>query len=274
MNKLYLGDFNLHKTLIGGQSFAWTFDGEYYWGVESGRVMKVKLEDTILNWETYPYRGDEDYIKRYFRADVNYDIISRSISHDLNVQKARSELGNIRLIKQDFAQTLISFLVSSNNSIKSIRTRLLRFSSVFGELYEIEGHKIHTFPTIERICSASEEELRSVGLGYRTKFVKNAAVAIKNGELTEQMLIVDEDFARKLLMGQDGIGDKVADCVLVFGLGYDDIMPLDRWGRRILEDLYGHDANSSYEFLRNWVKKQYGGYASWASQSLFEWYRK
>ncbi len=79
---------------------------------------------------------------------------------------------------------------------------------------------------------------------------------------------------REKLLQLHGVGEKVADCVMIFSLGYDNLFPLDRWGRRILTDLYGHHPKASYKDLREWVKTQYNGYASWASQLLFEWYRR
>ena len=277
MNNLSLSHYNLETTLLGGQAFNFDFDGEYFWGFTQDKVIKLKTVETLratsLHWQTFPENDDEDFVRRYLRLDVNYPNILKKIQKDNHIQSAIKKYPNLRLLKQDFEQTLLSFLISPNNNIKSIRKIIRAMNKKFGKEINFNGKKVFLFPDTERIADAKLEDLLECKLGFRAKFLKGAAKHLLKTNLSNKILKMNENDVRAALKEIKGVGDKITDCVLVFGLGFDSVTPFDIWAKRALVKFYKLNPKMKYEDMRKWVDNYFEGYAGWAGQFLFEYIR-
>ena len=272
-NEIPLKNYNLEDTLIGGQSFTWRKDEDTYIGFTSNRVVILKYIDGILKWQTYPELNDAEFITDYLRLNDPYEEILKEIQKDDHVRAAIKEFPNLRILKQDFELTLLTFLISANNSIKSIRRSVVLLAEKFGEKVETPFGKISLFPTTEKIATLSIEDLRSCSLGFRAKYLKASAQHLLETNLADRIQDMPEEQVRAELMSMSGVGPKIADCIMVFALGYESITPMDVWGKRILTEFYGQPDNMKYDDMRNWIKDYFEGKGAWAGQFLFEYIR-
>jgi N-glycosylase/DNA lyase len=276
MNSIRFPNFNHSITLLGGQTFTWKLmdsSKNEYIGITQDKIIKIRYDNGILYWQTYPEKDDEEFINNYFGMDIDYDQILQTIKQDKYIERAAEEFPNIRILKQPLDITIISFIISANNNIKAIRKSIWLLAELFGDVVSVGDRKIPKFPTTSTLADLPLEELKRSRIGYHAKYVKKSAQLLLNKKDFYSLGDLEEEEARERLKTLPGVGDKVADCVLKFALGFGNISPVDVWVRRLLNDLYDVPKDSSYEFIRNWVKENFYGYASWADQFLFEWYR-
>lgn len=272
---MLLENYDLHWTLLGGQAFNWDFDANSgcLYGFTVNKAIKLKKEGEQLFWQTYPESDNFEYLKKYLRLDTDYIKILKRIQKDKYIKSAVKQYPNLRLLKQDFEQTLLSFIISSNNNIKSIRAIIRSMSQKFGRKIKLNGKNIYLFPETEVIANANLEELLECKLGFRAKFLKGAAKFLLETNLSSEILKLNDTDARNQLKKIKGVGDKIADCVLVFSLGFDNITPLDIWGKRVLIDFYKLNPKLNYEKMRTWINNYFEGYSAWAGQFLYEYIR-
>ena len=155
------------------------------------------------------------------------------------MKKAIKNFPGMRILRQDPFQCYISFIVSSNSNIPNIQTRLQKLSHKFGEKRTIDDKEFFLFPKPEKLANASITDIAKCGLGYRSKYVKKAAIAVNEGTIDFSSLKKqDYQEASDSLCQVFGIGKKVADCILLFSLDKLEAVPLDRWVLRILQKYY------------------------------------
>ena len=275
MNRLFLPDYDLNMTLLGGQAFNWDFNPaeESYLGFTQNKLIKLKKQNETLFWQTYPHADDIDFLRKYLRLDADYKNILNKIQKDKHIKTAIKQCPNIRLLRQDFDQTLLSFLISSNNNIKSIRKIIRSMCMKFGKQIKVNGDMFYLFPETEAIAEANLQSLLECKLGFRAKFLKGAARYILEKNLDKKIHKMDENTSREFLIGINGVGNKIADCVLVFSLGFDNVTPLDVLGKRFLTRFYKLNPKMKYEDMRTWIDNYFEGYAGWAGQFLYEYIR-
>jgi N-glycosylase/DNA lyase len=273
MNRTYLPNYNLRATLLGGQSFSWKLIGDTFYGSTQDKVIKIKRDGDYILWQTYPQKDDWDFMHRYFNMDFDYPSAISKISKDENVKNAIKANPDLRLLRQDFHLTTLSFILSSFKNIKGIRHSVNRLSEKFGDKMILDNQVFYLFPKTEVLADANLEDLTETSIGYRAKYLKNSAKDLL--KFDEDLLKLDDDTQTRVqLKGLDGIGNKVADCIMVFALGFENIMPLDVWGQRVLVNLYGLDKRMSYLQMQEWVKGSFQGHAALAGQFLFEYVRE
>ncbi len=272
MNRLKLPLFDIKNVLFGGQTFTWDeLDNSVYLGVTQDRAIKFEIiEDEIL-WQTYPSQNDEAFIDEYFRTDIDSNDIKKILSHYGLAKKIDKQYLNVRMIKQPIELTLLSFILSSNKNIKAIRRSVSILRERYGDKVDVEGREFSLFPKVARIAQISLEELKDTGIGYRAKYLIETANMISNNP----KLLVNKDKSelKRNLLSLSGIGPKVADCILCFGYGYNELSPVDVWTKRILVDLFDLDENLTYQEYADWIAKNFDGKGAWIMQVLFEWYR-
>ncbi len=144
---------------------------------------------------------------------------------------------------------------------------------LYGDPIKIGPHTIYTFPKTSVLSELSESDLRKARIGYHAKYVKATAQILVKQTNDFKLHGLSEDNARAKLLSLPGVGNKVADCVLTFACKFPNITPVDVWAKKFLTGLYGLPTDWTYEKYRSWIKENFYGYASWADQFLFEWYR-
>ena len=185
----------------------------------------------------------------------------------------------IRILNQDLWECIISFIISANNNIPRIKGIIERISKNYGRKIEFEGKEYYLFPTPEELSKASKEDLRALGTGFRDIRIYNTTKKIFEDKeyLSRIENLSSTDEMREELLKLDGVGPKVADCILLFSLKRFDVFPIDVWVRRVMNDLYIHaqdeDKINKKEILKI-ANDKFGSLSGLAQQYLFYWKRE
>ena len=189
----------------------------------------------------------------------------------------------MRIFEQDPFQCLISFIVSSNSNIQKIKSSLENLSIKFGIKTEFENQEFFLFPKPENLAKASINEIKSCGVGYRANFIKEAANRVMLKEINfENLKKCNYQETKKEICQIPGVGNKVADCIMLFSLNKLESFPLDRWMIRILEKYYSDKfqlgtktiTEKQYEILHKKIVEHFGPFAGYAQQFLFKMERE
>ncbi|MBN1374484.1 hypothetical protein JW962_04100 [Candidatus Dojkabacteria bacterium] len=283
MNRLEISNFNPDLTLLGGQGLTWEYDktAKVYYGVTSQNVIELKKYGKDFLWQTYPNLDDYEFIRKYFRLDLPYREIIDQIAVDSLTKSAVSSLSGLRLISQPFADTVIMFISSTNRNIPLIKQSIRLLYTDIGQRVETPTGNRYLFPDPAGIADLELDRLFSYKLGYRAPFIKEAAQRLLdvNYQIGKSKVskIKNKSFeaeTRSKLLRLPGVGPKVADCIMSFSLGFDDIIPQDVWMRRIFGERYDISPTAKYQEVVDWYRNYWGKYAAWAGQFLFEFLRK
>ncbi|MFB5632751.1 MAG: DNA-3-methyladenine glycosylase family protein [Nitrosopumilus sp.] len=266
---------DVENSINSGQVFLWKKNKDFWYGVNGQDVLQIDKNGKIKSLKNF--KTD------FFRNNDNFDKIIKSISKDKTVRNAVKKYPGLRIIKQDPFQCLISFIVSSNSNIQKIKTNLENISQKFGEKTEYKNLEFFLFPDAKTLSKASITEIKNCGVGYRAKFIKEASKIFASEKITFDDLKSSNYFdAKKKIRIIPGIGNKVADCILLFSLDKLESFPLDRWMIRILEKYYSKKfqidtktiTEKQYEILHEKIVDYFGPYAGYAQQFLFKMERE
>lgn len=272
-----VNDFTLSQILECGQCFHFDkLDEEVYEVVAFGRAVKMEQTDKVLRIYGSSMEDYEGIWKLYLDMDNDYGLIRQSvIKADGALKTAVDEKSGIHILNQDFFETLISFIVSQNKSIPQIKQCVKNISHRFGdEVIGYNGEAFYVFPDVQRLHDATEEELRECKVGFRAPYIKNATEAVYSGAVTKEKLDeLDIAQARELLMTIKGVGEKVANCVLLFGLGRREAFPVDVWMKRIMEQMYFDGKDTKKQDIEAFAVNKFGDLGGYAQQYLFDYAR-
>lgn len=276
--RLALGDrsLDLQATLHCGQVFHWT-------AIDDGHVAALGDEAVWVSHSstenTLRYAGCAPAIlERYLGLDIDLGkIIDTFPNNDTHLDAAMAYTPGLRLCRQPAWECLASFITSSLKQVPHIRKISLTLRERFGEACQIGDHTVWNYPTPQAIAEAGEEALRECGLGYRAKSMALAANRIASEEfsLAEIEDMEDHD-ARARLCELHGVGEKIADCVLLFGYGRLAAFPIDVWVERVLKHLYaprGKKRKWPRPEMQAYAAKYFGPHAGYAQQYLFHYAR-
>lgn len=255
-------DLDLRQTLDCGQSFRWSEnnDGSFD-GVAYGKKVRVRLDGGSLFIENTNKEDFENIWKHYFDLDLDYGKIREEISriHPVLAEAARYAPG-IRILRQEPYEALCTFIISQNNNIKRIKGIVQRLCENFGEKISDDTF---AFPSPEKMALLTAEDLAPLRAGFRNRYLIDAAQKVCSGEVDlESCRTLDYEQARKELMKITGVGVKVADCTLLFGLHRIEAFPIDVWMKRAMERLFPDMAADDF-----------GRYAGIAQQYIFHYSR-
>ena len=228
---------DIERSCACGQSFRWKKDGDGFVAPALGRVVRVCQNDCDIS--IYPCKkGEEKDWLAYFDLDRDYAAIEKRLSVDEQLSMCIGSASGIRVFAQEPFETLITFIISANNNIGRIAGIVERLCALCGEKAELDGKESYLFPKPESIAALEESELVRIGSGYRAPYIKKSAAIIAGGYQLEKLRDMPLDIARKELLKFPGVGPKVADCVLLFGLGHTDAFPVDVWIGRAMSEIY------------------------------------
>ena len=265
-------------SINSGQVFLWEKYNNSWYGIHGDRVIKfTRASDGRSEFSSFPELTSWEY--KMFRLDDEIDRILEEISFDPFVCRLVKVYPGLRLIRQEPHQCLFSFICASNTNIPMIRRMLWLLTRKFGNQVLVDGKDFFTFPSAASINKATIDELRSCSVGYRAKAIKAAAEHIVTGELDFDILKkTNYGRAKQELLQLYGIGNKIADCILLFSLEKLDAFPIDVWIARSLANHYtwlhkrqfGDKITSSqYQLLSSRARKYFGKYAGYAQQYIY-----
>ena len=256
-----VSDLDLAQTLDCGQSFRWEQEenGDFR-GVAFDREVTVHLD----GGDFYIFGGkaeDSALWSDYFDLDFDYGVIKNELSALSPVLKSAAEYApGIRILRQDSWEALCSFIISQNNNIPRIKGIIKRLCEYFGDKTEDSGY---TFPSAARLSDLSVEDLAPLKSGFRAKYLIDAAQRVSSGEINlDEVLIMPIDEARQSLMKIKGVGPKVAECALLYGMHRLECFPMDVWMKRAMAVL-----------LPEFTIEDLGQYAGIAQQYIFHYSR-
>lgn len=270
-----LRDFNLKHIFDCGQCFRFNeIDENTYLGVAKGKALRISQSgDTVTLYCTSKSDWDNIWYD-YFDMGRDYGKIKHTLSQDSVMEDAVLYGDGIRILNQDLWEAVISFIISASNNIPRIKGIIERFCAAFGKPIEYMGEVYYTFPDIAKIASLSKDDLAPIRAGFRDKYIIDAAQKFSTGALTEEYIhSLSTPDAKKALMSINGIGNKVSDCILLFGLSRTDSFPIDVWIKRIMEHCY-FDGEQSIDTISELAKKKFGNLGGFAQQYLFFYARE
>ncbi|MBQ8299444.1 MAG: 8-oxoguanine DNA glycosylase [Clostridia bacterium] len=272
-----LSDFELAHIFECGQCFRWRKINENnYIGTTPYGVIEIekKKDNTICIDGTFTDDGIKESICEYLDLNTDYSNIKAIISKDdINLQKAIQYGGGIRILNQDPWEMLISFIISAANNIPRISKTIENISREYGKEITYKGEKYYLFPTPEELARASVEDLRKLNLGFRDKYVYNAAQMINDKKMNlEEICNMPYKDAKKELKKFAGVGDKVADCILLFSMKKKEAFPVDTWIKKVMANLYNE--SKDIKKIASFAEDKFGEYAGIAQQYLFYYMRE
>jgi len=219
---------------------------------------------------------DWDWLAGYLRTGEDHAATLASFPDDEPMRAATSHCRGLRLLRQEPWECFASFILSSTKQIVQIQQCVALLCQHYGERIPsgTEGELHFTFPTPARIAAASEAELRLCKMGFRAKYLLDAARRVSSGQLDLSALPrLTLEEARAALMACHGVGRKIADCVLLFSLGFDEAFPIDVWVERALQRLYFPKRRAKKARLERFAATHFGPHAGLAQQYLFHYLR-
>lgn len=271
-------DFSADHIFDCGQCFRWNRESDgSYTGIAFGRAVNIKETDGTVTIENCT---EEDYSSiwaDYLDMKRDYGMIKESLSEGDSVMKAAAAYGSgIRLLQQDPWETLISFIISQNSNIPRIKKCIEALCENFGRGIGVyRGAQRFAFPTPERLAGLTREELAVCRLGYRDTYIIEAAkaVAADAGSALYSARGMSGADAERYIRSIKGVGPKVANCIMLFGLLKYESFPIDVWMKRIMHELYGFDQND-LRGMQAYAAEKFGEYSGFAQQYLFYYARE
>jgi len=300
-------DYDLAATLDSGQVFRWRRDGDSWTGVLGRHSLRLTQQADGIHAQAAAPVADWHFLREFLQTDVDLAAILRTFPDDEPMRAATGSCPGLRLLRQDPWECLASFILSSTKQIVQIRQIVALLCETFGEPVSMiqttplvgriapraplpanQRVLIHddaaqsmrppalsfSFPTPQRLATATETELRACKMGFRAPSLLAAARAITDGKIDLAGIHTLQYFeARAELMKLRGVGEKIADCVLLFGYGFDSAFPVDVWIERALQELYFPRRRASEKRLLNFAATHFGPHAGYAQQYLFHYMR-
>jgi N-glycosylase/DNA lyase len=277
--------FNLDFSLCCGQVFRWKKTGDWWYGVVGNRVLKVRQCGAELEFEN----ASEEFVRHYFGLNDDLEEISRCVGRDEYMRLALQRFAGLRIVRQLPWECLVSFICATYKSIAAIELMLRKISEKYGEKRVFDGEPFYTLPSVKCLASASESGLRECGLGYRARYLQATARKIRYEKIDlDALKSLPYSDARQVLLDFQGVGYKVADCVLLFSLEKLEAFPVDVWVKRVVLNHYAsllptdfvlklqsHKSlsNGEYQKIAAFARSYFDAYAGYAQQYLYHFER-
>lgn len=250
-------DFDIRQILDCGQIFRYEKieEGKYYVYSLDKRCLVEQIGDCVKI-----YSDDKEYFWHYFDLDRDYSEIKDLLRNKPFMAQAVEYGSGIRILNQDKWEMLISFIISANNHIPRIKGIIRRLCDRLGK--DVGEYK--AFPTVQAMASESESFYAELGAGYRAKYLADTSRKVAEGFDLECIVDMQADKANKYLRTLLGVGEKVADCILLFGYHKSDVFPVDTWICKVYKDIFGESCDNKKvirEKLINMYSKELAGYA-------------
>lgn len=288
--------YDIHGTLCGGQAFRWRAAGDgWYDGVVFRNRIRLRQIDGGFEFACAP---DSEAllapkIADYLRIDEDMDAVYNALRGDPMLAEGARRHRGLRVLRQDPWECLISFICSANNSIPRISANVESMADAFGDPLPqpalppgadgaaAESDIRCAFPTPRQLAAAGEQPLRDLGLGFRAKYVAAAAESVLAGRIADmydKLRASDFEYALNELTQLNGVGDKIANCVILFSLDLPQAFPVDTWIVKAMRDWYPQFApddpkskptERQMRLMREWMQDRYGYFAGYANQYMF-----
>lgn len=267
-------DYDLAASLASGQAFRWELRDGWWEGVVAGRWVRLRQRGEAISVEAAEPVADWAWLTHYLQTDVDLDAVIKTFPQDEPLRVSIAASRGLRLLRQDPWECLASFILSSTKQIVQIQQIVRSLCECFGSRVNVpQGHApAYAFPTAQQIASATETGLRGCKMGFRAPNLLATAKMV--GEIDLQALAnCDYETARNTLVQLPGVGEKIANCVLLFAYGFQEAFPVDVWVRKALLQFYFPRRRPSPQRLLNFTRTYFGPNSGYAQQYLFHYMR-
>lgn len=270
-------NFDAKAIFTCGQAFRWyeESDGSFT-TVHLGRVLNVLNEkDKVIFKGTNLEEFNEIWMD-YFDLNTDYKEIRKVLSNNEILPKAMEYGEGIRILNQNHFEMLISFIISANNMIPRIKKSIEVISMRYGKfICEDENRKYYSFPAVEELSKATVEDLREFAkVGFRDKRIFDTVNMILNEKIDlDSFENLETDTLREELLKFSGVGNKVADCIMLFSYKRGEVFPVDVWIKRVMEELFIKEETPVKKISKE-ADRIFGKYAGYAQQYLFYYGRE
>ena len=265
---------DLDNTLFSGQAFRWYKKGDWYYGYINNVFIRLRKKNNFIEYENSQKIIFESEIKNYFDLDNDYSNIFLELN-DKNASLAFQSYDGMKVLNQDPWECLISFIISAWSNVPKISKSINELCLELGDKQVVGSETGYTFPSPNIISNVNENYLRKFALGYRSKYVLATSKMLNNNlNLIYDLFNYEYDIALNELLKFPGVGDKVANCVLIYSLKKNFAFPVDLWVERILVDDYKLEKKVPLVKKRKWAQNHFGKYSGIIQHFLFHYKRK
>lgn len=268
-NQLLIEDaetFNIKDILDSGQCFRYFEKNGSFFVQSMDKVAKI---EQLGNKKYILSSKNLNFFVNFFDISTNYDIILTRLSEFKFLKPALEFSKGVRILKQNPLETVICFIISANNNIKRIKKSVAYICENFGAPIE-DG--LFAFPTLSELLKITQKDFELAGTGYRAPYLVKTIKMISDGFDLEKLKTMPTPVARAKLLTLAGVGPKVADCILLFGLGHKEVFPVDTWIAKVYNDFFGAETNRTK--MRENLVKTFGKLSGIAQQYLFYFKRE
>lgn len=263
--------FNIEQILECGQCFRFYKNEEMsYRIIARGRELFIKQSENGVFFYPCDINDFENIWVDYFDLNTDYNEIKNAVSTDEIMKKAVEYGEGIRLLNQEPYEALISFIISQNNNIPRIKGIIERMSEKYGTKYG-GGY---LFPTLEQLKGVSTEEIFELRVGFRARYIRDCLDKLILGEVDLYNTDCSTEELCRELMQIKGVGQKVADCVMLFSMRRREVFPTDVWVKRVMSELYFGGEDTDIKSIHSLAAQKWGKYAGYAQQYLFYYARE
>ena len=271
-------NYNLAATLTSGQAFRWyPNDNDDWQGVIGKQQVILRQRANGVEAQSLGSALDWHEVRNYLQTEIEIDAVTATFPNDPPMRAAIDACKGLRLLRQDPWETLASFILSSTKQIVQIQQIVRAVCECYGEALpagSCANSLSFSFPSAERIASLSEPKLRSCKMGFRAPYLLETARIVTSGQLNlESLRALPTEKARKALCELPGVGEKIANCVLLFAYGFQDAFPVDVWVQKAMRELYFPRRKPTSKRLRHFIETHFGPNAGYAQQYLFHYMR-
>jgi len=262
MKFIQTNDFNLSHTMECGQYFRYLKKDDTYYVGYKDRLFSVKQENNKLFFNN----ASEQFIKKFFSLDLNYNAVFRECKSNSFAVSARNRLKGLRLIKQDPWECLISYICSANNNIPKIKGMINNLCKTFGKKLVLDNVEMYSFPEQGTTLTNRKAVKKCVFTDVKTKAILEINKHLNSSRLNQ---LKNKSYLNAFneLLSFYGIGPKIASCVLLFSLGFYEAVPVDVHMKRVLSEKYNLQGSDSS--LHSQAVSCFGKYGGIVQQYLF-----
>lgn len=266
-NKIIIEDlsqFNIKHILDCGQIFRYQI---------KENVAIVNSIDKYAKIYTYQNKveiltSNVDYFVNFFDLETNYTKIKTELKKDVFLSSAVEFGYGIRILKNDFFEMLVSFIISANNNITRIKKSIQYLCECFGK----NCGEYFAFPTLKELKKATVQDYKSAGLGYRAEQLYETVQNLTEKQIETVKNLTDEE-QFKFLISLKGVGEKVANCIMLFGLGKMNSFPVDTWINKVYNKLTNTNSTDRKKITKE-LSQRYGNLSGYAQQYFFYYFRE
>ena len=266
---------DIESTLFSGQTFRWRRRNGWYEGVLFGTIVLVREKQGGIEFAAAEHDADaiSARLRDYCSLDVDLNAVYSALSRDPLLRERIDQYRGMRVLRQSPWETTLAFLCAQNSNVPRITRNVEDICKAFGEPVSRDGRTRHRYPTPEALAEAGEDALRELGLGYRARFIASVSKKVAQGDVDLCALRdASYDDALDALTGLDGIGDKVANCILLFSMDKPEAFPVDTHIMKSIRQWYPDAVPTNSQNgrrVREWAQERFGRFAGYANHYLF-----